>query len=54
MNRYNFRSALIFLSLVVVAAANAQDLLKADVQDFEVHKKNAFGLCGNLKTLCGW
>lgn len=54
MSKCIFRCAVTFVSLVMLGSANAQDMLKADAQDFEVHTKNAFGLCGNLKMLCGW
>ncbi|MBI4801772.1 MAG: hypothetical protein HY796_04520 [Elusimicrobia bacterium] len=38
---------------MVITPANAQVLLKTGVQDFEARNGHAFGMCGNMKALCG-
>ncbi|MBI4801816.1 MAG: hypothetical protein HY796_04755 [Elusimicrobia bacterium] len=55
MNRFVHLGAIsTLLWLLVITSANAQYLLKTGVQDFEARSNmNAFGLCGNMKALCG-
>lgn len=40
--------------LLTVVSAGAQDVLKTDIKNFEARRKVAYGLCGNMKVLCGW
>jgi len=45
-------SALVLFS--AITSAGAQEVLKTDIQDFDTRRKFVYGLCGNMKVLCGW
>ena len=45
---------LVLVWFSIAASVNAQDVLKTDIQNFEVRRKLVYGLCGNMKVLCGW
>lgn len=54
MNRFVYPGAISMLAwLILFTPANAQDILKTGVQDFEARNAHVLGMCGNMKALCG-